>query len=105
MRKYNCIDKLAKLLDKANVPYERRPMWGGEQICVGTLCDAVCHSLSYGNEDDLLEIMGALTKEEIESDSVLGELTPEEVAERFEYCYRNNTNIYVYPIDCEHPVK
>lgn len=25
--KRECIDKLAKLLDKADVPYERRPMW------------------------------------------------------------------------------
>lgn len=94
MSKRICIEKLANLLDKANVPYERRPMWGGEQIRVGTLCDGVCHSFSYGNEDDLLEIAGALTKEEMEFDSVLGRLTPEEVAKRFEYCYRNNTDIY-----------
>ena len=94
MSKRNCIEKLAKLLDKADVPYERRPMWGGEQIRIGNLCDAVCHSFSYGNEDDLLEIAGALTKEEMEFDSVLGRLTPEEVAKRFEYCYRNNTGTY-----------
>ena len=61
---------------------------------IGALCDAVCHNFSYGNEDDLLEIMGAVTEEETEEGSVLGYLTPEEVAERFEYCYRNNTEIY-----------
>ena len=94
MNKRNCIDKLAKLLDKARVPYERRPIWGGEQIRIGILCDAVCHMFSHGNEDDLLEIAGALTKEEMKSDSILGELTPEEVAKRFKYCYRNNTDIY-----------
>lgn len=94
MSKRNCIEKLAKLLDKAGIPYERRPICEGEQIRIGTLCDAVCHSFSYGNEDDLLEIRGALTKEEVGFDNVLGELTPEEVAERFEYCYRNNTDIY-----------
>ena len=90
----NCINKLAELLDEAGVPYTRNPIWGGEQIRVGALCDAVCHNFSYGNGDDLLEIMGALTKEEMEFDSVLGWLTPEEVAKRFEYCYRNNTDIY-----------
>ena len=90
----NCINKLAELLDEAGVPYTRNPIWGGEQIRIGALCDAVCHNFSYGNEDDLLEIMGALTKEEMEFDSVLGWLMPEEVAKRFEYCYRNNTDIY-----------
>ena len=90
----NCINKLAELLDEAGVPYTRNPIWGGEQIRIGAFCDAVCHNFSYGNEDDLLEIMGALTKEEMEFDSVLGWLTPEEVAKRFEYYYRNNTDVY-----------
>lgn len=94
MSKRRCIDRLAKFLDEAKIPYNRNPIWDGEQIRIGTLCDAVCHNFSYGNEYDLLEIMGALTKEEMESDSVLGELTPEEVAKRFEYCYRNNTDTY-----------
>lgn len=94
MSKRNCIERLANLLDKAGIPYKRRPICEGEQIRIGILCDAVCHSFSYGNEDDLLEIAGALTKEEMEFDSVLGRLTPEEVAKRFEYCYRNNTYVY-----------
>ena len=93
--KRECIDKLAKLLDKAGIPYERRPMWGGEQIRIGNLCDAVCHDFSYGNEDDLLEIMSAVTEEEeSEHGGVLGFLTPEEVAKRFVYCYKYNTDIY-----------
>lgn len=95
MNKRRCIDKLAKLLDEVKVPYTRNPIWDGEQIRIGTLCDAVCHNFSYGNEDDLLEIMGAVTEEEAEDNSgVLGYLTPEEVAKRFEYCYRNNTDTY-----------
>ena len=85
---------MAELVDEAGVLYTRNPIWGGEQIRIGALCDAVCHNFSYGNEDDLLEIMGALTKEEMEFDSVLGWLTPKEVARRFEYCYRNNTYVY-----------
>lgn len=94
MSERNRIEKLAKLLDKADVPYERRPMWGGEQIRIGNLCDAVCHDFSYGNEDDLLEIMGAVTEEEGEHGGVLGFLTPEEVAKRFVYCCKYNTDIY-----------
>ena len=94
MSKRNCIEKLAKLLDKADVPYERHPMWGGEQIRIRNLCDAVCHDFSYGNEDDLLEIMTAVTEEEGEHGGVLGFLTPEEVAKRFIYCYKYNTDIY-----------
>ena len=92
--KRECIDKLAKLLDKAGVPYERRPMWGGEQIRIGNLCDAVCHDFSYGNEDDLLDIMAAGTEEEGEYSGILGYLTAEEVAKRFVYCYKYNTDIY-----------
>lgn len=94
MSKYKCIEELAKLLDEAKVPYTRNPIWDGEQIRIGALCDAVCHNFSYGNEDDLLEIMGAVTEEEGEYSGVLGFLTPEEVAKRFEYCYRNNTSVY-----------
>lgn len=92
--KHTCIKKLAKLLGEANIPYTINPIWDGEQIRIGTLCDAVCHNFSYGNEDDLLEIMGVLTEEEAENDSVLGCLTPEEVAKRFIYCYKNNTETY-----------
>ena len=38
--------------------------------------------------------MGAVTEVEDEFGGVLGFLTPEEVAKRFEYCYRNNTYVY-----------
>lgn len=93
--KRECIDKLAKLLDEAGVPYTRKPIWDGEQIRIGSLCDAVCYNFSYGSEDDLLEIMGAVTKEEAEENSdIVGWLTPEEVAKRFIYCYKNNTRTY-----------
>lgn len=92
--KHACINRLAQLLDEADIPYTKNPIWGGEQIRIGALCDAVCHSFSYGNEDDLLEIMGAVTEEEAEDGNVLGYLTPEEVAKRFIYCYKNNTETY-----------
>ena len=92
--KHKCIEKLAKLLDEAGVPYERYSIWNGGQIRIGALCDAVCHNFSYGNEDDLLEIMGAVTEEEGEISLVKGWLSPEEVAKRFIYCYKHNTDIY-----------
>lgn len=59
------------------------------------LCDAVEHTLSYGNKEDLLEIMGGLTEEEQENDSVLGYLTAKEVFKRFKYCYEHSTSVYV----------
>lgn len=37
---------------------------------------------------------GALYQKEGESGGVLGFLTPEEVAKRFEYCHKYNTDIY-----------
>lgn len=93
--KHACINRLAQLLDEADIPYIRNPIWDGEQIRIGIICDAVCHNFSYGNEDDLLEIMGAVTEEEAEDNSgIVGWLTPEEVAKRFIYCYKNNTSTY-----------
>ena len=56
MRKYNCIDKLAKLLDEADIPYERNSLWDGEQIRVGEF-DAVCHEYSKGH---MGKIIGAM---------------------------------------------
>ena len=58
------------------------------------MCDAIESSVSLGEEDDLLEIMDALTEEEHFSDVVKGYLTSEEVFNRFKYCYYNNTRIF-----------
>lgn len=92
--KHPCIDKLANLLDQAEVPYTRDYLWDGERIGIGDLCDAICHKYSKGHEKDLLEIQGALTEEEFTHDLVKGNMTPEEVAKRFIYCYQNNTSTY-----------
>lgn len=92
--KHSCIDKLADLLDQASIPYIRNLLLDGEQIRIGELCDAICHSWSNGHEQELLEIQGALTEEELAHDSVKGNMTSEEVAKRFIYCYRNNTSTY-----------
>ena len=58
------------------------------------LCDVIYHSGSYGYSVGKLEIMGALTIEESENDTVLGYLTAEEVFKRFKYCYEHNTSVY-----------
>lgn len=64
------------------------------QIRLGDLADVIEHCDSYGNEQDLLEIMGGLTEEEMERDEVLGFLTAEEVFERFKYCWEHQTSVY-----------
>lgn len=116
--KYTEILKLKDMLEKANIPFEfTDDFWGvnklnkrgktnpyfaelyrnkypAYQIRLGNLADAIEHDGSYGNEQDLLEIMGGLTAEEQLSDSVLGWLTAEEVFKRFKYCYENNTSTY-----------
>lgn len=95
---YKCLE----MIKQANIPHEFRPLNGGWQIIIFSksgerLCDCVCHSFSYGNEDGLLEIMSAITKQEEENDckdGIKGWLTAEEVFKRFKYCYENDTDIY-----------
>lgn len=75
--------KLEWLLQEAKIPYRIEYIWGmpsvryyghGDEL----ICDAVCHSGSYGHEKGLLEIMG-LTRN---GDPVEGWLTSEEVFDR-----------------------
>ena len=101
--------KLKKMLEDANIPFDftdhMRISYNGEpeyQIIIKDkenpevrLCDAVYHQFSYGYDQNLLEIMGGLTEEEKEIDSVLGWLTAEDVFERFKYCYEHNTDIFI----------
>ena len=116
--KYTEILKLKTMLEEANIPFEfTDDFWGvnklekngkispylGElyrnkypayQIRLGDLADAIQYDGSYGNRQDLLEIMGGLTEKEKEEDSVLGYLTAEEVFKRFKYCYEHKTSTY-----------
>lgn len=96
---YNEIFKLKELLEKENIPFEFKNIYDGYQVIIRNsnkfkLADAIEHNFSYGNEEDLLEIMGGLTEEEEEFNNVLGYLSSEEVFKRFKYCYENNTGIY-----------
>ncbi len=87
------IDKLKKMLDDASIPYESNEFTYGammepDQICypkaslIARRCSIIFGRGTYGYEDGLLEIMGLLTPEEEEYDSVVGYLSAEEVFER-----------------------
>lgn len=113
--KYTEILKLKKMLEEANIPFTfTDDFWGVKkwvksdedivqiyreqypayQIRLGALADVVEHYGSYGEEKDLLEIMGGLTEEEMKYDSVLGYLTAEEVFKRVKYCWEHQTSVY-----------
>lgn len=85
---YREILRLDNMLTEAEIPHTLDTMFDGWQICYpgpkdeGLVMDAIEHYGSYGNGEDKLEIMGLLTPEEAEYDSVLGDLTAEEVFER-----------------------
>lgn len=120
---YKEIFRLKKMLEEANIPFEFtddlfhikdkvlndtisniiyfRKRYPSYQIIIykagvkkERICDVIQHNGSYGNEQDLLEIMGGLTEEEQENDSVLGYLTAEEVFKRFKQCYENGRSTY-----------
>ena len=86
--RYQEIHVLDKMLAEAEIPHTMKPFMDGFQICypveskLNKVMDAIEHFGSYGNEMDLLEIMGLLTPEEQEFDSVLGNLSAQEVFSR-----------------------
>ena len=86
MEKYTEIFKLAGMLAKAEIPFEFEQMLGGYSIsyCKNEkcICDIVEHRGSYGNTQNKLEIMGLLTVEESQHDSVVGFLTAKNVFNR-----------------------
>lgn len=66
------------------------------------VCDVICHKYSYGYEQGLLEIMGLLTENESEIDSVAGWLTPEDVFERiWRHWTKNYTQVLIIMKDEE----
>lgn len=113
--KYTEILKLKEMLEEANIPFTftddffgvkkrldenplatviYREQYPAYQIRLGDLADAIEHCYSIGYLADKLEIMGGLTDEEMEYDSVLGYLTAEEVFKRFKYCWEHQTSAY-----------
>ena len=88
--RYQEIHVLDKMMAEAEIPHTMKPFMDGFQICYPVesppdrVMDAIEHYGSYGNESDLLEIMGLLTPEEQEHDSVLGCLSAKDVFKRIE---------------------
>lgn len=104
----SCIEELKEMLKEAKIPFKYNDGYikfdVAKQIVIYAkegprLCDAIFlynegMGYSHGADDNKLEIMGALTEEELEDDNTLGWLTAEEVFKRFKYCYENSTEIY-----------
>lgn len=104
MIEYKEILKLKEMLDRAEIPYEFMERGfavegvceKGYQLCYpysfqsengSCICSVIENYGSYGNERDLLEIMGLLTEEENKADSVKGYLTAEDVFSRIKKHY------------------
>jgi hypothetical protein len=85
--RYREILRLYDMLSADGIPcvlQKRLDGWHLEYPCCFTtngdrVCSVVENFGSYGSEQDLLEIMGLLTAEEEENDSVLGWLTADDV--------------------------
>jgi len=87
--KYNEIFKLKSLLEENHIPFkwiEHNDFRNGYQICYPKdekcVCSVIEHLFSYGSQNDLLEIRGLLTEKEEKDDSVLGNLTADNVFQR-----------------------
>lgn len=88
--KYNEIFKLKSMLEENHIPFEwieHNDLRNGYQICYPEkdekrVCSVIEHSFSYGSQEDLLEIQGLLTADEEKWDSVLGNLTADDVFQR-----------------------
>ena len=91
--RYKEILRLAKLLSESGIPHVLKKFLDGYQVIYPSedkmerVADAIEHFGSYGNHNDLLEIMGLLTPEEEEQDCVAGSLTAEDVFERMRSHY------------------
>lgn len=81
---------LADLCSAEGIPFVMRPVFDGLQlVCPNPDVwdfDVICHMGSYGHEQGLLEIMGAICN--TYDDDVEGYLTVEEVFERIKKYYK-----------------
>lgn len=87
---------LQKMLQEAGIPFEThlRPEIMGFQLEYPNRavqeCSVVIGAYTYGGDEGLLEIMGLLTEEELEIDSVKGYLTAEDVFGRIQKHWQEN---------------
>lgn len=111
MSKYKEIFKLKKMLEDAHIPFDWEESFGYGEHDLEKLkriapdliehyhimyphrgdlqiCSVIEGFGTYGESNDLLEIMGLLTPEEGDDDCVVGYLTAEEVFKRIENHYR-----------------
>lgn len=95
-RRYKEIRRLNKLLKKASIPHTMERLFDGWRICYPSAknctMDAIEHFGSYGEEKDLIEIMGLLTAEEQKIDCVVGYLSATDVFERIKQHYEKSKN-------------
>ena len=97
---YQPIMRLADLCEREGIPFVVRPAFDGLQLVCPELetwdFDVICHRGSYGHEQGLLEVMGAICNSV--DDDVEGYLSVEEVFERIKKYYKkedcNNTEGY-----------
>lgn len=86
--------ELAEMLDKEEIPYKKRSLFGEIDQLLFEWCgaDVVCHIGSYGGPRGLFEVMGddLLTEDELEEDSVRGNLKIEEAFERIKNAWSNS---------------
>ena len=98
---YQEILKLDRMLTDASIPHTLDRLFDGWRVCYPTreepelVMDAIEHYGSYGKDEDKLEIMGLLTPDEEEHDSVLGYLTAEDVFERIRKHHNGEWDKYV----------
>ena len=87
MKIFNEILRLDAMLNKKGISHKIQRRADGYQIYNVGGCpnfDVIEFSGSYGSDDDLLEIMGLLTSEELKHDSVAGWLSARKVMNRIE---------------------
>lgn len=88
-KRYKEILRLDAMLTEMRIPHTCNNFLDGWQVIYpedgkNRVMDAIEHFGSYGQEQDKIEIMGLLTPEEKEENSVLGHLSAEEVCARIE---------------------
>ena len=88
--KYTEILRLKEMLEKEGIPFVFRRQFDGYTIKYDDFtCSVIEHTGSYGEEENLLEIMGLLTKKERKDGRVLGYLTAENVFKRIRKHFKN----------------
>ena len=105
--KFKEIIRLRDMLIEAKIPHEFREWQDGYQIRYPNpekrVCSVIEFTGSYGGVCDLLEIMGLLTEEEKQCDTVCGGLTAVDVFCRILAHYRGKECV-VFCKDCRYNV-